>query len=87
MIVAAIQHLRMKRFETENVLGSELSLPKATQDGGFRKKTTVTLMQQNNGCSLKTNPNFDTNAPPFEARGCKVNLGGAYLSQGVQNTN
>ena len=36
---------------------------------------------------LKTNHNFNTNAPPFEVRGCKVNLGGAYLSQGVQNTN
>ena len=33
---------------------------------------------------LKTNPNFNTNAPPFEIRGCKVILGGAYLSQGVQ---
>ena len=33
---------------------------------------------------LETNSNFNTNAPPFEARGCKVNLGGAYLSQGVQ---
>jgi hypothetical protein len=33
---------------------------------------------------LKTNPNFNTNAPPFEARGCKVILGGAFLSQGVQ---
>ena len=26
---------------------------------------------------LKTNPNFDTNVPPFEARGCKDILGGA----------
>ena len=32
--------------------------------------------------SLKTNPNFDTNAPPFEIRGCKVILGGAFLSRG-----
>ena len=31
---------------------------------------------------LKTNPNFNTNAPPFEVRGCKVILGGAFLSQG-----
>ena len=28
--------------------------------------------------SLKTNPNFNTNAPPFEVRGCKVILGGAF---------
>ena len=34
------------------------------------------------GGFLKTNPNFNTNAPPFEARGCKVILGGAFLSQG-----
>ncbi len=26
---------------------------------------------------LKTDPNFDTNAPPFEIRGCKAILGGA----------
>lgn len=32
--------------------------------------------------SLKTNPNFNTNAPPFEIRGCKVILGGAFLSKG-----
>ena len=31
---------------------------------------------------LKTNPNFNTNAPPFEIRGCKVILGGAFLSKG-----
>ena len=31
---------------------------------------------------MKTNPNFDTNAPPFEVRGCKVVLGGAFLGQG-----
>ena len=34
---------------------------------------------------LKTNPNFDTSAPPFEVRGCKVILGGAFFSQGVQH--
>jgi len=34
---------------------------------------------------MKTNPNFNTNAPLFEVRGCKVILGGAFLSQGVQN--
>ena len=34
---------------------------------------------------LKTNPNFDTNAPPFEVRGCKVILGGAFFSQGGAN--
>ena len=27
---------------------------------------------------LKTNPNFNTNAPPFEVRGSKVILGGAF---------
>ena len=31
---------------------------------------------------LETNPNFNTNAPPFEVRGCKVILGGAFLGQG-----
>ena len=31
---------------------------------------------------LKTNPDFNTNAPPFEVRGCKVILGGAFLGQG-----
>ena len=36
---------------------------------------------------MKTNPYFDTNAPPFEVRGCKVILGGAFWGQGVQNTN
>ena len=32
------------------------------------------------GCTflLKTNPNFDTNAPPFEVRGCKVISRGAF---------
>ena len=30
---------------------------------------------------LKTDPNFDTNAPPFEVRGCKVILGGEFLGQ------
>ena len=33
---------------------------------------------------LKTDPNFDTNAPPFELRGCKVILRGAFWGQGVQ---
>ncbi len=33
---------------------------------------------------LGTNPNFNTNAPPFKVRGCKVISGGAFLSQGVQ---
>ena len=31
---------------------------------------------------MKTNPNFDTNAPPFEVRGCKVILGGAFYAEG-----
>ena len=26
---------------------------------------------------LKTDPNFNTNAPPFEVRGCIFDLGGA----------
>ena len=33
---------------------------------------------------LKTDPNFNTNAPPFEARGCKVILGGHFTPKGVQ---
>ena len=31
---------------------------------------------------VKTDPNFNTNAPPFIVRGCKVILGGAFLGQG-----
>ena len=34
---------------------------------------------------MKTNPNFNTNEPPFEVRGCKVILGGAFLGQGGAN--
>ena len=34
---------------------------------------------------MKTNPNFNTNAPPFEVRGSKVVLGGAFFSQGGAN--
>ena len=37
------------------------------------------------GCFLKTNPNFNTNAPPFEVRGCKSSLGGAFLGYGGAN--
>ena len=34
---------------------------------------------------MKTNPNFNTNAPPFEVRGCKVILGGCiFLSRGCK---
>ena len=29
--------------------------------------------------SLKINPNFNTNAPPFESRGCKLGLGGQFI--------
>ena len=36
---------------------------------------------------LKTNPYFDTNAPPFEVRGCRVVLGGAFLGQGGAKNN
>jgi hypothetical protein len=28
---------------------------------------------------LSNDPNFNTNAPPFRVRGCKVILGGAFL--------
>ena len=31
---------------------------------------------------MGTNPSFDTNAPPFVVRGCKVMLGGAFFCQG-----
>ena len=31
---------------------------------------------------LKTNPNYNTNAPPFEVRGCKVISGGAFVIRG-----
>ena len=34
-------------------------------------------LYHNEGVFMKTNPYFDTNAPPFEVRGCKVILGGA----------
>ncbi len=34
---------------------------------------------------LKINPNFNTNAPPFEVRWCKVILGGAFSCQGGAN--
>jgi len=27
---------------------------------------------QNHRANMGTNPNFDTNAPPFEQRGCKL---------------
>ena len=40
------------------------------------------LSSSHAGFALKTNPNFDTNAPPFEIRGCKVILGGAFLGYG-----
>jgi len=31
---------------------------------------------------MKTNPNFDTNAPPFVVGGCRVVLGGAFYAGG-----
>ena len=31
---------------------------------------------------MKTNPNFDTNAPPFESRGCKAVFGVHLVSRG-----
>ena len=37
------------------------------------------------GPCLKTNPNFNTNAPSFEVRGCKVILGGAFYAEGGAN--
>ena len=35
-------------------------------------------LYHNEGVFMGTDPNFNTNAPPFEARGCKVTLGGAF---------
>lgn len=34
------------------------------------------------GSFLGTNPNFNTNAHPFESSGCKVISGGAFLGGG-----
>ena len=34
------------------------------------------------GLFLKTNPNFNTNAPPFKERGCKDILGCAFYAEG-----
>ena len=47
----------------------------------YKKKITATLYQDY-GYSLKTNPNFNTNAPPFEVRVCKVILGGTFYAEG-----
>ena len=45
------------------------------------KVTFVTLL-----LFLKTDPNFDTNAPLFEVRGCNVILVGAILAlRGAKN--
>ena len=48
------------------------------------QKETNRNLRKGCGWVLNTNPNFDTNAPPFEPRGCKVILGGVFLVQGVQ---
>ena len=53
----------------EFIINSEISFPKSSQNTDFRYKITVIPLYQNDGYSLKTNPN--TNAPPFEVRGCK----------------
>ncbi len=42
-------------------------------------KKEVTFGTQKSLLFLKINPNFNTNAPPFEIRGCKVILEGAFL--------
>ena len=68
----------------EFVINSEIFLPKSSQNADFGYKITVIPLYQNDGYSLKTNPNFNTNAPPFEVRGCKVILGGAFSCQGGQ---
>ena len=47
-----------------------------------RKKEKSPKQESAWGSHLKTNPNFNTNAPLFEVRGCKVILGGAFLGQG-----
>ena len=47
-------------------------------------KKTVIPLQRDDGYHLGTNPNFNTNAPPFGVRGCKTFLGGAFWGQGVQ---
>jgi hypothetical protein len=46
-----------------------------------QQKTTNDTNRIIGGYSLKTNPNFNTNAPPLEVRGCKVILRGAFLGQ------
>ena len=66
----------------EFIINSEISFPKSSQNTDFRYKITVIPLYQNDGYSLNTDPNFNTNAPPFEVRGCKVILGGAFLGQG-----
>ena len=66
----------------EFIINSEISFPRSSQNIDFRYKITVIPLYQNDGYSLKTNPNFNTNAPPFEARGCKVFLGGAFYAEG-----
>ena len=62
-----------------------LEIRKSKHSLYFRHKTTVIPLYRNDGYSLGTDPNFNTNAPPFEVRGCKVILGGAFLSQGDAN--
>ena len=66
----------------EFIINSEIPFPKSSQNADFGYKITVIPLYQNDGYSLKTNPNFDTNAPPFEIRGCKVILGGAFFNSG-----
>ena len=42
------------------------------------KRTVIKIISYPNNGSLGTNPNFDANIPPFEVRGCKSDLGGAF---------
>ena len=69
----------------EFIINSEISFPKSSQNTDFRYKITVIPLYQNDGYSLANDPNFNTNAPPFGVRGCKVILGGAFSGQGGAN--
>ena len=53
------------------------NLSYASSEGICLVKKSCALIQST-ALFLKTNPNFNTNAPPFEVRGRKVLLGGAF---------
>ena len=55
----------MRRFLFNHVFLTAVRIPPG------QKESTP----QGGAFFLKTNPNFDTNAPPFEIRGCKIILG------------